>query len=344
MRPPHCWSSTSDASTRMRALYAAAMFTLCTLLLPRAAGAQTVVLKLGHVGSPGSLFDLSATEFAKRVKEKTGGKVVIQVYGASQLGDDTELLQKVKLGTVDFALPSTVMSSVVPAFGLFEMPYLVKDREHMKRIDKEIVWPTLVPIAEKAGYRILATWENGFRQITNNQRPIKAPEDLKGIKLRVPKGKWRVKMFQSYGASPSAMGLSEVFVALQTGVMDGEENPLTQIYTSKFQEVQKYLSMTDHVYTPAYLVCSPRKFDALPEAVRKQIQQTAQDTQPFVHETGAKLDDELLGKLKQAGMQVNQADKQAFQKASKPVYDDFSTEVPNGKEMVEKAIALGSGK
>jgi len=153
-----------------------------------------------------------------------------------------------------------------------------------------------------------------------------------------------VKMFQSYGASPSAMGLSEVFVALQTGVMDGEENPLTQIYTSKFQEVQKYLSMTDHVYTPAYLVCSPRKFDALPDAVRKQIQQTAQETQPFVHETGAKLDDELLGKLKQAGMQVNQADKQAFQKASKPVYDDFSTEVPNGKEMIEKAIGLGSGK
>ena len=328
----------------MRALYAAAMFTLCTLLLPRAAGAQTVELKLGHVGSPGSLFDLSATEFAKRVKEKTGGKVVIQVYGASQLGDDTELLQKVKLGTVDLALPSTVMSSVVPAFGLFEMPYLVKDREHMKRIDKEIVWPTLVPIAEKAGYRVLATWENGFRQITNNLRPIKGPDDLKGIKLRVPKGKWRVKMFQSYGASPSAMGLSEVFVALQTGVMDGEENPLTQIYTSKFQEVQKYLSLTDHVYTPAYVVASPRKFDGLPEAVRKQIQQAAQETQPFVYETGAKMDEDLLGKLERGGMKVNQADKQAFQKASKPVYDDFSTEVPNGKQMIEKAIALGSGK
>jgi TRAP-type transport system periplasmic protein len=328
----------------MRALYAPAMLMLGSFLLPRPAHAQTTELKLGHVGSPGSLFDLSATEFAKRVKERTGGKVVIQVYGASQLGDDTELLQKVKLGTVDFALPSTVMSSVVPAFGLFEMPYLVKDREHMKRIDKEIVWPVLVPIAERSGYRVLATWENGFRQITNNLRPIKVPEDLKGIKLRVPKGKWRVKMFQSYGASPSAMGLSEVFVALQTGVMDGEENPLTQIYTSKFQEVQKYLSMTDHVYTPAYLVASPRKFDALPEPVRKQIEQAARETQPFVYQTGAKMDDELLGKLKQAGMQVNQADKQAFEKASKPVYDDFSTEVPNGKQMIEKAIALGPGK
>ena len=328
----------------MRALYAAAALMLGSIVLPRAAVAQTIELKLGHVGSPGSLFDLSSIEFAKRVKEKTGGKVVIQVYGASQLGDDTELMQKVKLGTVDMALPSTVMSSVVPAFGLFEMPYLVKDRDHMKRIDKEIVWPTLVPIAEKAGYRILATWENGFRQITNNLHAIKVPADLKGIKLRVPKGKWRVKMFQAYGASPSAMGLSEVFVALQTGVMDGEENPLTQIYTSKFQEVQKYLSMTDHVYTPAYVVTSPRKFDALPEALRKQIQEAAQETQAFVYQTGAKMDDELLGKLKQGGMQVNQADKLAFQKASKPVYDDFSTEVPNGKQMIEKAIALGSAK
>jgi len=328
----------------MRALYAAAALMLGSIVLPQAAVAQTVELKLGHVGSPGSLFDLSSIEFAKRVKEKTGGKVILQVYGASQLGDDTELMQKVKLGTVDMALPSTVMSSVVPAFGLFEMPYLVKDRDHMKRIDKEIVWPTLVPIAEKAGYRILATWENGFRQITNNLHAIKVPADLKGIKLRVPKGKWRVKMFQAYGASPSAMGLSEVFVALQTGVMDGEENPLTQIYTSKFQEVQKYLSMTDHVYTPAYVVTSPRKFDALPEALRKQIQEAAQETQAFVYQTGAKMDDELLGKLKQGGMQVNQADKLAFQKASKSVYDDFSTEVPNGKQMIEKAIALGSAK
>src|SRR5438270_1315887 len=313
-------------------------------LFGTAAAAQPLELKLGHVGSPGSLFDLSAQEFARRVQQKIGGKVVVQVYGSSQLGDDTERMQKVKLGTLDFTLPSTVMSSIVAAFGLFEMPYLVLNRDHMKRIEQAIVWPTLAPLAEKSGYKIVAVWENGSRQITNHAHPIKVPDDLRGIKLRVPKGKWRIKMFQAYGASPSAMGLSEVFVALQTGVMDGEENPLTQIYTSKFQEVQKYLSLTDHVYTPAYVVASPRKFDGLPEAVRKQIQQAAQETQPFVYETGAKMDEDLLGKLERAGMKVNQADKQAFQKASKPVYDDFSTEVPNGKQMIEKAIALGSGK
>jgi len=162
--------------------------------------------------------------------------------------------------------------------------------------------------------------------------------------LRVPKGKWRIKMFQAYGASPSAMGLSEVFVALQTGVMDGEENPLTQIYTSKFQEVQKFLSMTDHVYTPAYLVVSPRKWSALPADVRKAVEEAARETQPFVYETGAKMDKDLLGKIKEAGLKVNDADKAAFQKASKPVYDEFAQEVPNGKEMIDKAIALGSAK
>lgn len=322
----------------------AAALALCAALPARSARAQPLELKFGHVGSPGSLFDVSAREFARRVEEKLKGKVVVQVYGSSQLGDDTEMMQKVKLGTMDFTLPSTVMSSAVPAFGLFEMPYLVQDREHMKRIEKEIVWPKLAPLAEKAGYHMLAVWENGFRQITNNAHPIKVPEDLKGIKLRVPKGKWRVKMFQAYGASPSAMGLSEVFVALQTGVMDGEENPLTQIYTSKFQEVQKFLSMTDHVYTPAYVVISPRRWAALPADVRKGVEEAAKETQPFVYENGAKMDEELLGKMKASGIKVNEADKKAFQAASKPVYDEFSKEVPGGQEMIEKAIALGRAK
>jgi tripartite ATP-independent transporter DctP family solute receptor len=303
------------------------------------ARADTTELKFGHVGSPGSLFAVSAEEFAKRANEKLGGKYKVVVFGSSQLGGDSQMMQKVKLGTLDFALPSTVMSSVVPAFGLFEMPYLVKDREQMKRIERDVVWPKLAPLAEKQGYHILAVWENGFRQITNNKHPINVPDDLKGIKLRVPKGKWRVKMFQAYGANPSAMGLSETFAALQTGTMDGEENPLTQIYTSKFQEVQKYLSLTDHVYTPAYVVTSAQKWKTLPADVRKVLEDTAKEIQPFVYQTAAKMDNELLGKLKAAGMQVNRANKQAFVDASKPIYQQFAQEVPDGKDMIAKAQA-----
>jgi len=299
-----------------------------------------IEIKLGHVGEPGSLFQKSADEFARRANAKFGNKAKVIVYGSSQLGGDKEMIQKLKLGTLDMAIPSTVMSSEVDLFGIFEMPYIVKDRDHMKRIEKEIFWSQLEPAAEKKGLRILAVWENGVRHITNSKRPIKVPADLQGIKLRVPEGKWRVKMFAAYGANPSPMKFSEVFTALQTGVMDGEENPLTQIYSAKFQEVQKYLSLSGHVYTPAYLTVGMKRYDALPADVRKILDDTAKETQAYVYEVAAKDDEDLLGKLKAAGMQVNDVDKDAFVAASKSIYDEFGKEVPGAKALIDRAQAL----
>jgi tripartite ATP-independent transporter DctP family solute receptor len=251
------------------------------------------------------------------------------------------LLQKLKLGTVDFALPSTVMSSEVDAFGIFEMPYLVKDRKHMGRIEKEVVWPQLAPLTERKGLKIIAVWENGYRHITNSRTPINKPEDLKGIKLRTPEGKWRVKMFQAYGANPSPMKFSEVFTALQTGVMDGQENPFAQIYSAKFHEVQKYLSLTGHVYTPAYVTVGLKRWNGLPADVRKILEDTARETQAFVYQTAERFETELLEKLKAGGIQVNTPDKDAFIAASKAVYEEFGTEVKGAQEMIDRAIALG---
>ncbi|MDX1401231.1 MAG: TRAP transporter substrate-binding protein, partial [Kiloniellales bacterium] len=154
--------------------------------------AEPIILKFGHVGKPGSLFEASVEEFAKRANEKLGDKAEVQVFGSSQLGKDKELLQKLKLGQITFSLPSTVMSSVSDEFGIFEMPYIIKDREHMKKVQAAIGESVLQKAASSKGYRILAFWENGFRNITNNTRPINTPEDLKGIKLRTPKGAWRV--------------------------------------------------------------------------------------------------------------------------------------------------------
>jgi len=313
---------------------------LAIAMASAAAFAHTEI-KLGHVGEPGSIFQKSSDEFARRANAKLAGKAKVVVYGSSTLGGDKELLQKVKLGTVDIAVPSTVMSTEADMFGVFEMPYLVKDREHMKRIEKEVFWSKIEPEAEKKGLKVLAVWENGYRHVTNNKRPITKPADLQGIKLRVPEGKWRVKMFQAYGANPSPMKFSEVFTALQTGVMDGEENPFTQIYSAKFQEVQKYLSLTGHVYTPAYVVVGARKWATLPADVRKILEDTAKETQAYVYETAAKDDKDLLEKLKAAGMVVNEADKDAFIAASKPVYDEFAKEVPGSKEVIDRAIALG---
>jgi TRAP-type transport system periplasmic protein len=310
------------------------------LALAGTAAAQTEI-KLGHVGEPGSLIGAAADEFARRVNPKLGGKYKVVTYGSSQLGGDKEMMQKLKLGTIDMVEPSTIMSSEADIFGVFEMPYLVKSREHMKRIEKELFWSKIEPDAEKKGVKVLAVWENGFRHITNSKHPINTPADLKGIKLRVPEGKWRVKMFQAYGANPSPMKFSEVFTALQTGVMDGQENPFAQIASAKFYEVQKYLSLTGHVYTPAYLVVGTKKWAGYPADVRKILEETAKDTQAWVYEKAAKDDEELLVKMKAAGIQVNNANKDAFIAASKPVYQEFAKEVPGAQAVIDRAIALG---
>ncbi|MEY3970178.1 MAG: hypothetical protein RL617_1191 [Pseudomonadota bacterium] len=302
--------------------------------------AQELEIKLGHVGAPGSLFALSSEEFAKRANAKLGGKAKVTVFGSSQLGGDKEMVQKLKLGTIDLALPSSVMTSESDLFGIFELPYLVQDRKHMQRIEKEILWPVLAPEAEKKGLKILGVWENGYRHITNNKKPIVVPADLKGIKLRVPEGKWRVRMFQEYGANPSPMSFKEVFTALQTGVMDGQENPFTQIYSAKFQEVQKFISLSGHVYTPAYLTAGSKKWATLPADVRKILEDTAKETQAFVYEMAAKEDKDLLAKITAAGTKANEVDKKAFVAASKDIYTDFGKEVAGAQALIDKANSL----
>jgi TRAP-type transport system periplasmic protein len=301
--------------------------------------AQTEIT-FGHVGGPASLFQVSAEHFAEVANERLGDDYEVVVYHSSQLGNDQELLQKLKLGTVHFALPSTIMSSVADEFGMFEMPYLVRNRDHMKRIEEEIFWPTLNPLLEAQGYNVLALWENGFRNITNNVRPIHTPEDLQGVKLRTPRGVWRVRMFEEYGAQPSPMAYSEVFMALQTGVMDGQENPLAQITGGNFQEVQNYLSLSGHVYTPAYITAG-RAFERLPEDVQQTLIEVAKETQDYVYEQAARMDEELIDVIREAGTEVNEVDTDAFIEASQPIYELFSEEVPGGKELIDKALALG---
>jgi len=312
-------------------------------LLASPAMAADLTLKFGHVGEPGSLFAASADEFARCSNEALGNKAEVQVFGSSQLGNDTELLQKLKLGQVTFALPSSVMSSVAEIFGVFEMPYIIKSRDHMRRVQATIMDTKLQPAVKEKGYRIVGLWENGFRNITNNVRPINKPEDLQGIKLRTPKGTWRVKMFQLYGANPTPLAFSEVFTALQTGVMDGQENPYAQIWSAKFQEVQKFLSVTGHVYTPAYLLASEKHYADLPADVRSVLDDCAAKTQDFTYQKAAELDTDLLEKLKAGGIQVNEADKDAFIAASKPIYTEFAGSIDGGQELIDTVLKLGEG-
>ncbi|HDZ74258.1 MAG TPA: TRAP transporter substrate-binding protein [Aurantimonas coralicida] len=303
-----------------------------------AANAQEV-LKLGHVGAPGSLYESTGNNFAACVDAT--GKATVEVYGSSQLGNDEEMLQKLKLGQIAFSIPSSIMSSVSPTFGIFEMPYLIKDRDHMRKVRDEM-GSTFVDAASDKGYRIIGFWENGFRNVTNNVRPVTVPADLEGIKLRTPKGEWRVKMFQSYGANPTPMAFSEVFTALKTGVIDGQENPLAQIYSGKFQEVQKYLSMTGHVYSPAYLASSAKQWEGWDGELKTAIQDCAVKASDFAYDESAKLDGELVDKIKEAGVEVNEADKDAFIEASKPIYEEFGQQVEGGQKLIEDIQALAS--
>ena len=313
---------------------------LTALLAAAPAHAEKLSLKFGHVGEPGSLFEASAKVFAEKANAKLGDKAEVQIFGSSQLGKDKELLQKLKLGQVTFALPSSVMSSVADEFGVFEMPYIIQSREHMMAVQDSIGESVLQKAANGKGYRILTYFENGFRHITNNTRPINKPEDLAGIKLRTPNGAWRVKMFKLYGANPTPMAFSEVFTALKTAVIDGQENPYAQIWSAKFQEVQKYLSITGHVYTPAYLLVSDKHFAKLPEDVQSALIEAAQESQPEVYALAAQLETDLLENLKKGGIAVNTADKAAFVEASKPIYDEFAESVKGGAELVSKIQSL----
>jgi tripartite ATP-independent transporter DctP family solute receptor len=313
------------------------------MLVAGTAGAQSLELSFGTVNDPGGMQYESAVEWAKRVNAALGDEAKVEVYGSSQLGSDQEMLQKLKLGTQDFAQPSTIMSTVVPQFGLFDMPYLVKDRAHADCIAKEIIWPELAPLVEAEGYKLIGVWENGFRQITNNVKPIVTPDDLQGIKLRTPRGVWRVKMFEGYGANPTPMSFSEVFAALQTGVIDGQENPYANIASAKFNEVQKYLSETNHVYTPSFPVASLKRWEAWPPEVQDAILQAGAEVQPWTYETAAKLDADLRQQLIDGGMEFNEADRAAFVAASQPIYDQFAAEVDGGEDLIKRALALADG-
>ncbi|MCB1510525.1 MAG: TRAP transporter substrate-binding protein [Hyphomicrobiaceae bacterium] len=326
----------------MRLIKTLASGILAAGLLATAASAQTVI-KLGHVGDVDGHYDRAAKEYAKRVKEKSGGKVEVQVFPASQLGNDKDMLQKLKLGQIDMFVPSSIMSSVSPEFGVFEMPYIIADRAHIARVWAKLGDSVFRPAAAKKGVKILAFWENGFRHVTNNVRPIVKPDDLKGIKLRTPRGEWRVRMFKAYGANPSPMAFSEVFTALKTGVMDGQENPLINAWITKFYEVQKYISLTGHVYTPAYLVASPSKFGRLPADVQKLLADTARELEPVSRKISEDFDNSLLDKLKAKGVKVNAADKDAFVAASKSIYDEYSTKVKGGAALVKELQALRKG-
>ncbi|MBW8004393.1 MAG: TRAP transporter substrate-binding protein [candidate division NC10 bacterium] len=318
----------------MRRIGRASVVTVCTVTLflvsltmgPVAtrAAEKKIVITLGHVGFPKSLFSFTAQYFEKLVEGRTNGLVDVQVFHSSKLGKDKEMMEAVRLGSGSphLALPSTVLPATDPIFGFQELPFLFKNRAHVTRVLEGRVGARLAKRLEKKGYVILGYWENGFWKITNNKRPIRTPADLKGIKLRTPKSPARMELFRTMGASPISMSFKEIYSALQQGVIDGQENSYAQIVSAKFYEVQKYLSISNHVYTPAYLVGNKKWFKGLPRDIQYVLLFSAHDAGRYARRKGAEMDRKLF-KLLEPKMQVNKINRASFEKASQPLYDQY---------------------
>jgi tripartite ATP-independent transporter DctP family solute receptor len=290
------------------------------------------VIRLGHIGYPDSPYDLGARKFKDLLESRFPGEVEVRIFGSAQLGEDKEMLEGLRLGTLEMHVPSSVLHSVEPLFGLFDLPFLIHDREQVERIAEG-------PLGEKLGEALvdddlvlLGIWENGFRMITNNVRPVRTPKDLKGIRLRTPKDPERMKMFAAFGASPTSMSFGEVFSALKQGVIDGQENPLSQIVPGRFYEVQRYLSLSKHVYSPAYPLMSRKYFDGLDGELRAAILETAAEVGRYHRELGEKEDERFRALLKER-MEVTEIDQDAFAAAAEPLYREFEERF--GAEMVE---------
>ncbi len=296
---------------------------------------QSIELRLGHNAAFGAVLDLTSAEFARRVNTALRGRATITVYGNSVLGSDVDMFKQVERGELDLALPSNYLSTVNPIFSVFDMPFLVLSRAHIRHIRNTLLEKHLRPAMATRNLLILGMWENGFRHMTNNVRPIHTPDDLKGLKMRVPQGSRMRQALEYFGALPAEYSFGPPLVeAIKAGRFDGQENPFTQINSAKIDRVQKYLSLTYHNYTPVYLVMRADKFAALPPDVQAVIKKTAEDMQDWAMTANERLEKTLKEKLSQT-MEVNEADLFAFLVASFTLYRNFANEVPGGKPVIK---------
>jgi len=281
-------------------------------------------LKVGHVFAADHPWQIALEGMAKDVAEATGDEVIIQVYPSSQLGGDREMAEGLQLGTVEMGLFGTGALQVLDKRLIIEeLPYAWPTREHAyAALDGEL-GDALAEILATKSINTLSWWESGYRHITNSVRPINTPEDLKGIKLRVPEAELRLDTFRELGALPTPMAFSEVFTSLQQKVVDGQENPLATIYASKFNEVQDNLALSGHIWGSAVLTISKQAWEKLTEEQQTILLEKAEIWKEKEREMIRNSDEEVLAKLEAAGMKVTRPDSAAFNEKVQPVWDKY---------------------
>ncbi|KUK58320.1 MAG: TRAP dicarboxylate transporter, DctP subunit [Synergistales bacterium 53_16] len=302
--------------------------------------AAEVTLKLGHIADPQNPYAQGAQKFADLVAEKSGGSMEIQVYPSSQLGNQRDLVEGLTLGTVDITMTSTaVLGNFHPQVAVFDLPFIFRDRDHtFKALDT--VGMDIAKGLEPKGLKVLAYFENGVRNMSNNIRPIRKPEDMKGLKIRVMEQPIYISMMKALGANPTPMAFGELFTALQKGVVDGQENPAAHIYTKRFFEVQKYISLTEHTYSAEPLVVSMIIWNKLTPEQQSILQEAAKDACAWQRQLAIDLENSYWDKIRESGKSeiITDVDKEAFRKATASVWTEFEDRV--GKENIEAIVNI----
>ncbi|MBK7530510.1 TRAP transporter substrate-binding protein [Piscinibacter sp.] len=302
--------------TFVRTLLAAAAGAFCLA----GAQAQAVKLTLGHGAAVGNPRHEAAVKFAEVVKARSGGRIEVQVAPSAQLGDDAAMVTALRTGALDMSANSQgAVANAVPEYAAFGMPFLFSSPAAAFKLLDGPLGKELADKSAEKGLVLLGTWDNGIRQMTNSKRPIGKVEDMKGLKMRVPPDATLVDIMKSLGAESQQIKFAELYVALQQGVVDGQENPLVNIHASKLYEVQKHLALTNHQFQMTPFLMSKRSWDKLSDADRKAVQEAAAEATALQRKLSAEADDKLLAELKAKGVQVTTPDKAAFAKATADV-------------------------
>ncbi len=319
----------------MRALILAAVSAAVLAIAGPAAAADPIVIKFSHVVAPNTPKGLAADKFKELAEKYTDGKVKVEVYPNSQLYKDKEELEALQLGAVQMLAPSASKFGPIGVreFEVFDLPYILPDLTTLRKVTEGPLGKKLLGLLDAKGITGLAYWDNGFKQMSANKKLI-APADYRGLKFRIQSSKVLEAQFRALGAIPQVMAFSEVYQALQTGVVDGQENTPSNMYTQKMHEVQKYTTVTNHGYI-GYVVITNKKFwDGLPADVRPQLEKAMKEASDFGNGQSAKENDDALQEMSKSGktelIRLTPEQDAAMRKAMEVVYKDVAGRVGQG--------------
>ena len=309
------------------------------LLLPVAAQAAEVTVKMAFTASGDHMFVHMSKIMEKELEKRVPGKVDWQLFEGGQLGGDGTTMKGLRQGTHIMTMNGSWFQNIEPGFGIFDAPFLFTNRDDVRKVIRAVEDDLATAITKK-GIILVGIGELGFRQISNNVRPIVKPSDLNGVKLRTPGNPFRIATFKRFGANPSPMSAHELYMALRQGVVDGQENPLASIWGFKWHEVQNFISMSNHVFTPTFVGVSKAHWDKWPADVQKAMREATAVATEFSFEHGTKKDKSLKAEMLKVNpkLKFNDIDTAAFKKMAEPLYADIENKV--GKEIWTKVKAI----